>query len=366
VLGVIALFATGYVADTVCAIFEEKGDDLDKLLVNDPADTTGIGNEGVDDRLTRPLNGESFTWLMIVSDYRPTVFDNYYPSSEKEIDKLEDFGILDDEYKFIEATSIVLIRADVKTREYIVMTLPAATRVDTPFGDVTLGELYAIKGGEALSKKVEAMTGLGVDYYSVMHSSELSNVANMIGSIECNIPVDIAYDGKNYVSLPEDFDDTTTKTKDTTKADKDKDKDKDKKDEETTEAETTYVSEIDRASGVKLAKKLMAALLYYDDTDGIDDEMLILQSFANGLMLNLSDDSDGSLTQEFTSLEKKMVKTNITKDDVLAHSEVIRGYSWFKIQTLTYPGKFIIGKGGREGFYNPDIDAAISYFANYR
>ena len=51
VLGVIALFATGYVADTVCAIFEEKGDDLDKLLVNDPADTTGIGNEGVDDRL---------------------------------------------------------------------------------------------------------------------------------------------------------------------------------------------------------------------------------------------------------------------------------------------------------------------------
>ena len=368
VLGIVALIATGYVSDTVCAIFENKGDDLDKLLVNDPADTTGIGNEGKDDRLTRELNGESFTWLMIVSDYRPAVFDNYYPSSDKQVDKLKDFGILDDEYKFVEATNLVLIRADVKTREYIVMTIPAATRVDTPFGDVTLGELYALKGGADLSKKVEAMTGLTVDYYSVMHSSELSSIANTIGSIECNIPVDIAFDGKNYVSLPDDFDETTTKAKDTTKADKEdkEDKDKDKKDEETTEAETTYVSEIDKASGVKLAKKLMAALLYYDDTNGIDDEMLILQSFANGLMTNLSDDSDGSLTQEFVSLEKKMVKTNITKDDVLAHAEVIRGYSWFKIQTLTYPGKFIIGKGGREGFYNPDIDAAISYFANYR
>ena len=100
--------------------------------------------------------------------------------------------------------------------------------------------------------------------------------------------------------------------------------------------------------------------------DGIDDEMLILQSFANGLMVNLSDMSDSSLTSSFTSINKKLVKTNITKDDVLAHTEVIRGYGWFKIQTLTYPGKFISGKAGREGFYNPDIDAAISYFANYR
>ena len=60
VLGIVALIATGYVSETVCAIFEEKGDSLDKLLVNDPADTTGIGNEGDDDRMSRELNGESF------------------------------------------------------------------------------------------------------------------------------------------------------------------------------------------------------------------------------------------------------------------------------------------------------------------
>ena len=36
VLGVIALFATGYVADTVCAIFEEKGDDdIDLINIED-------------------------------------------------------------------------------------------------------------------------------------------------------------------------------------------------------------------------------------------------------------------------------------------------------------------------------------------
>ncbi|MBE6586970.1 MAG: hypothetical protein E7647_00985 [Ruminococcaceae bacterium] len=364
ILGIIALFACGYVADTVAGIFTDDGDDLDAILT--PSETTGIGNEGEDDRLTRKLNGESFTWLMIVSDYRPNVFDNYYPQSEKDVDKIkEDFGILDDEYKLIEATNIVIVRADVKTREYVIMTVPTATKVDTPSGKISLGEVYALGGAETLSAEIGSMTGLTVDYYSVIHATELQSVANAVGSIQCNIPVDIAFDGKNYVTAPEEVTTDKDDKKETT-AKKDNDKDKDKDKDETTEAETTYVVELDRASSVNLAKKLTAALLFYDDADGIDDEMLILQSFANGLMVNLSEKSDGDLTSAFTSINKKLVKTNITKEDVLAHTEVIRGYSWFKIQTLTYPGKYITGRQGREGYYNPDIDAAISFFADYR
>ncbi len=359
ILGIIAIFACGYVADTMVGIFTDEGEDLDAILT--PTETTGIGDEGEDDRLTRKLNGESFTWLMVVSDYRPEAFDNYYPQSEKEVDKLkENFGILDDEYRLIEATNLVLVRADVKTREYVIMTIPTETKIETPSGKLSLGEVYGISGAETLSKEIGSMTGLNVDYYTVIHSTDLASVANTVGSIQCNIPVDIAFDGKNYVTAPEEVTTDKSEKEETTAK-----KDKDKKDE-TTEAETTFVKELDRASSVSLAKKLMAALLYYDDTDGIDDEMLILQSFANGLMVNLSDKSDGDLTSAFTSISKKLVSTNITKDDVLAHTEVIRGYSWFKIQTLTYPGKYIPGRAGREGYYNPDIDAAISFFADYR
>ena len=94
--------------------------------------------------------------------------------------------------------------------------------------------------------------------------------------------------------------------------------------------------------------------------------MLILQSFANGLMTNLSKKSDGDLTAAFTSIDKKLVSTNITKDDVLAHTEVIRAYEWFKVQIVTYHGKFVSSRGGRDGFFNPDTDAAISFFADYR
>ncbi|MBQ4067084.1 MAG: LCP family protein [Clostridia bacterium] len=363
VLGIIALFACGYVADTVCSIFTDDGEDLDKILKPD-AETTSIGNEGEDDRFTRNINGESFTWLMVVSDYRPSVFDNYYPQSADDVDGLKDFGILDDEYKFIEATSIVLVHANVEAREYIVMSIPSATKVSTPAGDNTLGKIYSMSGMETLAGEVSSITGMDIDYYSVIHSSNLEAVANTVGSIECNIPVDIAFDGKNYVSLPPELlDENTTEEEETTEKKETSDEDGET---ESTEPETTYVKALDKADSVNLAKKLPAALLYYDDTNGIDDEMLILQSFANGLLTNLSDKSDGDLTSAFSSINKKLVKTNITKDDVLAHTEVIRAYSWFKVQIINYHGKFVSSRGGRDGFFNPDTDAAISFFADYR
>lgn len=364
ILGIVALFACGYVADTVCSIFTDDGEDLDKILKPD-AETTNIGNDGEDDRFTRNINGESFTWLMVVSDYRPSVFDNYYPQSADDVDALKDFGILDDEYEYIEATNIVLVHADVEMREYVVMTIPSATKVSTPAGDYTLGTLYSASGIETLAGEISSMTGMTIDYYSVIHSSNLEAIANTVGSIECNIPVDIAFDGKNYVTLPPELLDENT-TVEESEEETEKKEDSDTDDSETTEAETTYVKSLDKASSVNLAKKLPAALLYYDDTNGIDDEMLILQSFANGLMTNLSKKSDGDLTAAFNSINKKLVKTNITKDDVLAHTEVIRAYEWFKVQILTYQGKFVSSKGGRDGFFNPDTDAAISFFADYR
>ncbi|MBE6713838.1 MAG: hypothetical protein E7575_00950 [Ruminococcaceae bacterium] len=353
VLGIVALFTCNIVADAVCSIFEDKEKAIEDILVGQ--DTTGIGNEGVDDRLTRPLNGDSFTWLLIVSDYRPAVFDNYYPQSAKNVEKLSDFGILDDEYRLVEATDILLIRADVETREYILMSFPVMTRVDTPAGKFTLGELYARSGAAALSDKISSMTGLLVNYYSVMHSTELASVANLVGSIECNIPVDIWSDGKNYISAVPEAEET----------EKAPDK-KDEENEEDEEEKISYTEELDASSSVKLAKKLIAALLYRDDSDGIDDEMLILQSFGNGLMNNLASLSESGLKTVFNGLKDKFVKTNITASDVLACSEVIKGYSWFKVTTLTYPGKYLTPKAGRPGYYNPDIDGGISYFADYR
>lgn len=356
ILGIIALFACGFVADTVCGIFNNSSKNLDNSL--SPAETTPT--DEADERLSKKVDGKSFTWLWVVSDYRPEVFDDYYPADEAAAKKLGDFGTLGKSYRLPSATNIILVRGFVDTREYFIMTIPSVTRISTSAGDYTLGDYYAVSGTSGLVSKVEAMTGLKVDYYSVIHSTDLSEIANAAGSIECKLPVSIYTDGKNYVSAPP----AVTTSKDETTAKKADDKKKETSDKEETTAPLT--NELDRSDSVKLAKKLMPALLYYDPTDGIEQEMTIEQSFATGLMNNLSDKSDTALQSILSSLSDTFVSSNLKTEAIYLHGEVIRAFSWFELHVSTYPGKFVVGKGGNAAYYKANIEDGVRYFYNFR
>lgn len=355
ILGIIALFACGFVADTVCGIFNNSSKNLDNSL--SPVDTSPAGKD--DERLSKKVDGKSFTWLWVVSDYRPEVFDDYYPANEAAAKELGEFGTLGKQYRLPSASNIILVRAFVDTREYLIMTIPSVTRITTSAGDYTLGDYYAVAGTSGLVSKVEAMTGLKVDYYSVIHSTDLSDIANAVGSIECTIPVSIYTDGKNYVSAPPVV--TTAKGETTAKKPDDK---KDTSDKEETTAPLT--NELDRSDSVKLAKKLMPALLYYDPTDGIQQEMTIEQSFATGLLSNLSEKSDTALQSVLSSLSKVFVSDNLSTDAIFLHGEVIRAYSWFEVHTVTYPGKLVAGKGESTAYYRANIEDGVRYFYDYR
>ncbi|MDD6095450.1 MAG: hypothetical protein PUC29_06890 [Clostridia bacterium] len=356
ILGIIALFACGVVADTVCGIFDGGNGDMDNML--SPADTSP--SAGSDDLLSKKVDGESFTWLWVVSDYRPDVFDDYYPANEEAAKALGDFGTLGKEYRLPSATNLILVRAFVDTREYIIMTIPSVTKISTSAGDYTLGDYYAVAGTSELVSKVEAMTGLQINYCSVIHSTDLSQLANTVGSVECTVPVDIYTDGKNYVSAP--VEETTAKKTETTA----KAQTSSKESSTTLEPPVVLTKELDRSESVKLAKKLMPALLYYDPSDGIQQEMTIEQSFARGLMANLSDCSDSTLQSMLSSLSGVFVSSNVKTDAIYLHGEVIRAYSWFDVHTVTYPGKFVAGKGGDSSYYKPNLEEGVKYFYNYR
>ncbi len=368
ILAIAAVFACSFVASTVSGIFTGGSKNLSDIL--NPIET-GEDDKDKNDRMSREISGESFTWLWAVSDYRPKDFDNYYPDSASAVKSMKDFGILGADYRYTDATNIVLVHADVKTREYLITVIPSITRISTPSGDMTLGRVYALGGIEELAEKVGTMTGLNIDYYTVMHSTDLSKLANSIGSIEMTLPVDIYSDGKNYVSAPKETD--TTDESSTANKDKDTKKDtgtnKDTKPGDTTKEEettVTYTSELDRADSVKLAQKLAAALLYYDDTDGITDEMTIMQSFAKGVMGNISSCSDSQLTAMLNGLDSSFVKNNVTTNAVILSGEVIRAYTWFDVNITTYPGKFVAKRGNSDAYYKPDIDAGVAMFYKYR
>lgn len=353
VLGIISLFVSGVVSDAVCGIFNAKGQSLDDIL--SVGETTSVDNSNEN----RSVSGNSFTWLMIISDYRPDAIHNYYPMNTAAVDNLKDFRILCEDYSFPVASNLIMVHANVEKKTYVIMTIPSVTRVTTDAGEFTLGEVYALDGAGSVCKHVTALTGMPVTYYTVLHSTDLVTLAGTCGSINCTIPKTIYSQGSRYVSLPETTKvETTEPTDETTKA-----SDKKAKKVETTEQ---LINELDAVESVQLANKLMAAMLYYYPDDGIDDEMKVQQSFATGLLTNLSSCSDTELQSMLASMSYYFVSSNVENDTVYLTGEIIRAFSWFDTKILTLPGKFVNAKGTVSDYYNPDVGSSVDFFYDYR
>ncbi len=358
-LGIVALFAGRYVANAVTDIFNTRDKELGEIIAG--------GQSGLDDDskasdelFERDLDGESFTWLMVVSDRRDSVYD-YYPS-KSEVEKNDQPGILGGDYKAVNATSIAVVHANVERREYVILTIPTITKTETGTGTMTLGEVYGVYGAEYLSQKVASMIGIDVDYYTVVNSTDLTKLTSTIGAVECELPVSIGYDGKEYVTYVEDEEEE----KETSLALKDESKDNEDEQSEEESSEPEITLELDAANKVKLSKKLMAALLYSDMSDGVDQEMIILRSFVSGVMKNLSSMSDGSLRSCLTGLSSTIKETNITAEDIEKCGETVRAFSWLNVSYTVYSGRFVEGAANRSATYIPDISEMINYFYKYR
>ena len=352
ILGIVAFFAARFVADTVSGVFTGDGvKDLDDLLT--PVETTGASGEEQDERFTRELNGPSFTWLMVVTDERTSVYDDYFPDADA-IEDIEDdaFGILGEEYRRVGTAGIVLVHADVELREYTVMAIPSITRVETGSGDYTLSEIYSYYGIGFLKSKVEGLTGMTVDHYTVLNCTDLVSLANVIGGIDCKIPVDIYSNGPLYVSAPPETETSEGESEST--------------DENAAEDAPVYELELEKSDLSKLSAKLEAALLYSDYSDGVDDEMTILQSFAQGVLKNLSGASESGLLSYYEGLKNRFRETDLDQTVVREAAEVVQAYSWLEVQALVYPGRFVPARGSQEAYYNPDIESAVQYFYKYR
>ncbi|MBR6650306.1 MAG: hypothetical protein IKL36_02735 [Clostridia bacterium] len=387
VLGIVAIFAAKYVAGAVTDIFNTEDKDLDNILIT-PVETSGEEGEQ-EDKFSKELEGETFTWLMVVYDKRTSVYNDYYPTSSK-LEKVEGAGegLLGKDYRLVEAKAFAVVHANVVTRDYIIMTIPTITKVETVTGDYTLGELYGVYGIDYICEKVGTMIGLDIDYYTVMNAIDLPSLATSIGAVTCELPLPIGYDGKEYVTFrdPEEEtsgEDTTgeetdeettddpapaeeTKPEETTDpADTTNKADTTEKEPEETKPEVVIKNELDASEAVKLSKKLGVALLYSDYSDGIDQEMTILTSFVNGVLTNISKSSDNALQNMIIGLESKM-KTNIQSADIAKNGDVIRAYTWMGKQTYVYPGRFVSASANKEAFYMPDTNKAMEIFYNFR
>lgn len=103
------------------------------------------------------------------------------------------------------ADAIVMVNVDKKTEKFSLCPIPSYLKIDigtdTVKKEVYLGDLLASKGRNYFLQKLEAITGLSVDYYAFLSSSDFVNIINEIGGIEYNVPMNMYYQSPDGVEL---------------------------------------------------------------------------------------------------------------------------------------------------------------------
>lgn len=341
IIGIIAVFVTNTVEDILIGIFDRRSDGFTEIL-NSPKeenDSNGNDKEQTENTL-KDLSGESFSMLVVCTDYRPKVFDNYLPDPS-EIDKTDkEAGYLEDGFRITGATGICLVQCSKEYGEFVFTPIPANTNVSTPAGYETLYNIYGYYGFEYFLSKVEAITGVAVDYYSVVNCTDVKSIVDIIGAVYCTVPCDIFTDGKVFVGA--------------TGAGKLKAMD----------PEAEFTSFLEECTD-NIGPSSMGLLLYSDYSDGIDDELIISDGYTKGVFRNFAKLSGDGQATVWSRIERYMV-TNVTADFFGTNSELIKAFNDDVAVTVSYPGMFKPSSDVERSTFEPDISKGVELLTKYR
>lgn len=287
-------------------------------------ETTGIPdteNGPVNPNDWLDIKGESYTILIVGTDHRPSVYEDYTLPEEA---VTEENGF-PKEPRQIKAETIILMRVNKETGECIYCAIPENTRV-TVNGTVTymLEEIYAEMGIKALKEKVMTLTGIPVDYYLTISVENFIKAIDKLGGITYNVKQDISY----------------------------------------VDEATGEVTNIRRGSQLLKGKKAAALLCFdgYDDGDvsrrncaveflrELFKKVMVKEKYADAIVLY------NKYSQYF--------ETDFKIKDVEKNIDLIYSYSKMNIQTYTYPG--ITSGEGDEAYFSANVPKATEFFGKYK
>lgn len=207
--GIIAYFATGFVTSTVSSILDEEGEELDQIIQNDPSgESSGSNDPGTPGTENEIPEGESFNFVLITTDYRPDLYNDYQPTLETmkghnwyNTPPEDTMGSLSSDYRKEEAASIVLVRADRERRQFVYTYFSPEMQVYTTTGYHTLSDVYALYGKEAVAEHIHAMTGLRIKYTALINGYNFDELIGVLGSVTVNNPKDIYRDSSGRFTM---------------------------------------------------------------------------------------------------------------------------------------------------------------------
>ncbi len=210
--GVLAYFALGFVTSTMNSLMNDEENELNEIMQNeDGQQLVGAETETVQpqDPTDAALPaGESFNFLVITTDYRPDLYDNYKPTLDHmyqtdwySVSSSDTRGCLSGEYREVQASSIVLVRADREAGQYTYTYFSPETQVYTTTGYHTLGEVYALYGRQTVADHLHAMTGLKIKYTFLLNAYNFDEFVEVCGAPKINLTREIYQDaGLGYTT----------------------------------------------------------------------------------------------------------------------------------------------------------------------
>ena len=133
------------------------------------------------------VKGDSFTVLLIGTDHQPSVYKDYGKS-----EGTDENGFPKDP-RTVGADTMILVRVNKETGECVICAIPTNTKITADGMQCRLSELYAMKGAEAVKRRVMALTGLPVDYYAAISVENFAKLINGLGGVTFFVANDISY-----------------------------------------------------------------------------------------------------------------------------------------------------------------------------
>jgi len=267
------------------------------------------------------INSESFTVLLVGTDYQPDILPDYDLTILNNREKPDAFPYKE---RKISADAIMLLRVDREHKEFVICSIPGSTRVMSDGVPQELGELYHTKGITYIVDKVTAMTGLNIDYYASMSLSDFAAIVDSVGGITFNVPCDMHYE----------------------------------------DASQGLIISLERGLNNLSGEKALGLLRFNNYSDGITTRASVMSSFARAMLDKLTGAEFLSQALSFYKIWSSIIETNFTEADLTGHIDIIFAYPSFSVVEMTYPGDYRIDDD--EVYFSPATNEAYEIFAKYK
>jgi len=429
IFGISAYFATGFVTNTMNSIMTSEKEQLDDIFQNKDDQGISPGNTPSDssDPLAQ-IEGDSFSVLLVITDYRPDLYGNYMPADAQLLnekawamtDQWEAVGYLSTDYRTAEASAILLLRCDKENGQYTYTYFSPESRVYTPTGYHTFGEVYSHYGLDILTEYVNALTGVKPTYELVIQGYNLDELVTLLGPVTVNLGKDIYFDGSEYttqyeytrdavgadgVAYVEHIPNTYTLGTGSIELNQENiyilsafsersQSDITLKESYTVEAVKKYLEKL--AVMEEDALRIVISQLTLNESEWVNIEGLDYEPpetepetetapideanpwWTGGTGIADGEEETGEVEGEAEEEEEEeeeillfepetpVFETAFTAADLEKISGILRGLNLFESVTVSYPGSYVAAKEDEGAYFEPNLKRGVSQFLAYR